>query len=204
MPEFLSSRIIRTVSVSLLLLLAGCTTHGASPIATPTLAPATSAPPTAKPTSTPSKMTPADGATTCTSGIRVIPGEVDAGAGHRFLVLRFNNVGQTTCTITGYPRVDLVDAAGKVVKQAQQTPSGQAGLPAGTTEPPVVTLPAGKSASTVLEASAIPEGDNPPCKDYSLMVTPPGQKEPVSAGPAQMPDCDVQVHPVVAGDTGGR
>ena len=77
-------------------------------------------------------------------------------------------------------------------------------LPAGATEPTVVTLPAGKSASTVLEASAVPQGDDPPCKDYSLMVTPPGQTEPVSAGPAQIPDCDVQVHPVVAGDTGGR
>jgi hypothetical protein len=199
MPEFLPNRTAAAVGVALLLLIAGCTTDGTSPIATPTLAPATSAP--TRPV--PSASATSSGSTTCTSGIRVIPGDVDAGAGHRFLVLRFNNVGQTTCTISGYPQVDLVDASGKVVKHAQQTPSGQTGLPAGTTEPPVVTLPAGKSASTVLEASAIPEGDDPPCKDYALMVTPPGQNEPVSAGPAQMPDCDVQVHPVVAGDTGG-
>ena len=191
MTAFRSKRLARTavrpVGFALLILLSACTTDGRSPIATPTLAPA-------KPS----------GATTCASGIRVIPGEVDAGAGHRFLVLRFNNVGQATCTISGYPKVDLVDGSGKVVAHARQTPNGQAGLPSDTTEPPVVTLTAGKSASTVLEASAIPAGDDPPCKDYALMVTAPGQTEAVSAGPAQMPDCDVQVHPVVAGDTGGR
>lgn len=158
---------------------AGCTTNGASPIATPTLEPAN--PP-------------------CTSNIRVIPGEIDAGAGHRFLPIRFNNVGKTACTIAGYPEVDLVDASGHVVKRAKETLRGQAGLPAGTTEPPVVTLLPGKSASTVIEASAIPEGDNPPCQDYDLMITPPGQKHAVPAGPAQLPDCNLQVHPVEAGD----
>jgi hypothetical protein len=197
MFEHLPERAARVVGVALILLIAGCTTNGKSPIATPTLAPATSEP-TATATDT------AAGTSSCTSGIRVIPGRVDAGAGHRFLVLRFNNVGQTTCTMSGYPKVDLVDAAGKVVKHAEQTLSGQAGLPSGATKPPVVTLRAGKSASTVVEASAIPEGDNPPCKEYALMVTPPGEKVAVPAGPAQLPDCDLQVHPVVAGDTGGR
>jgi hypothetical protein len=196
----LSDRAVRTVGFALVLLLAGCTTGGRSPIATPTLAPATST--TAS--SAPSPSAKPSGTTTCASGIRVIPGEVDAGAGHRFLVLRFNNVGQTTCTISGYPTVDLVNGSGEVVAHAQQTPNGQAGLPAGTTEPPVVTLAAGASASTVVEASAIPEGNDPPCKEYALMVTAPGQTEAVSAGPAQMPDCDLQVHPVVAGDRGGR
>jgi hypothetical protein len=196
MPESLPSHAARTVGIVLLILTAGCTTDGSSPIATPTLAPATS-------TANPSPTT-TDGSSPCSSGIRVIPGEVDAGAGHRFLVLRFNNVGQTACTISGYPKVDLVDASGKVVKHAEQTLRGQAGLPAGTTDMPVVTLPAGKSASAVLEASAIPQGDDPPCKEYALAVTPPGQDEAVSAGPTQMPDCNVQVHPVVAGDTGGK
>lgn len=191
MPESLPNRAASAVGLALVLLAAGCTTDGSSPVATPTLAPATSAPATSH-------------TTACTSGIRVIPGEVDAGAGHRFLVLRFNNVGQTPCTISGYPKVDLVNASGKVIKHAEQTLSGQAGLPSGATEPPTVTLAAGKSASAVLEASAIPQGDDPPCKEYALMVTPPGQEVAVSAGPAQMPDCDVQVHPVVAGDTGGR
>jgi hypothetical protein len=204
MPELLPDRARRFLGVAVLLLTAGCTTDGSSPIETPTLAPATTSAAGPSPTATPSKLTTGDGATTCTSGIRVIPGQVDAGAGHRFLVLRFNNVGQTTCTITGYPKIELVTESGKVVTHAQQTPRGQTGLPSGTTQPPVVTLPAGKSASAVVEASAVPEGDHPPCKDYDLMVTAPGLKEAVGAGPAQMPDCDLQVHPVVAGDTGGH
>jgi hypothetical protein len=162
-----------------LVLLAGCTTTGGSPIATPTLAPTN--PP-------------------CSSNIRVIPGEVEGAAGHRFLVLVFNNVGKTACEMVGYPTVDLVDAQEKLVSHAKETLRGQAGLPADVDEPASVTLLPGKSASAVVEASAIPQGDGPDCGSYDLMVTPPGQKHAVPATPAQLPNCDVQVHPVVAGD----
>jgi len=130
----------------------------------------------------------------------VIPGEVEGAAGHRFLVLVFNNVGATTCEMVGYPKVDLVDASGNVVQHVKQTLRGQTGLPANVNHPQPVTLTGGKSASAVMEASAIPQGDGSECKDYSLMVTPPGQESAVPAGPARMPNCDTQVHPVVAGD----
>jgi hypothetical protein len=157
------------------LVIAGCNTTGVSPIATPTLAPTN--PP-------------------CSANIRVIPGEVEGAAGHRFLVLVFNNMGETACELAGYPKVDLVDDAGKVVRHAKETLRGQAGLPEGVDEPEHVTLLPGKSASAIVEASAIPAGDGPECMSYDLMVTPPGQKRAVPAGPAQMPDCDLQVHPV--------
>jgi hypothetical protein len=186
MLEFLRDRAVPAAGLASVLLIAGCTTDGSSPIATPTLAPAT---PTAAATTPP-----------CSSDIRVIPGEVEGAAGHRFLVLVFNNVGSATCTLGGYPKVDLVDASGNVVKHVKETLRGQAGLPEDVSEPPTVQLAAGKSASAAVEASAIPEGDGPECTTYALMVTPPGQKRAVSADPAEMPDCDIQVHPVVAGD----
>jgi hypothetical protein len=166
-------------AVAVLLLLSGCSTTGESPIATPTLAPTN--PP-------------------CTSDIRVIPGEVEAAAGHRFLVLVFNNVGETACEMVGYPKVDLVDDAGKVVQHVEETLRGQAGLPDGVDAPQPVTLLPGTSASAIVEASAISAGDGPECTDHSLMITPPGQHSAVPAGGVMMPNCDAQVHPVVAGD----
>jgi hypothetical protein len=174
------------VAGAVLVLLSGCSSApsgGGSPIATPNL----------EPTNPP-----------CSSNIRVIPGEVEGAAGHRFLVLAFNNVGDTACEMSGYPKVELVDDAGKVVLHVPETLRGQAGLPEGTDEPESVTLLPGKSASAIVEASAIPEGDGRECASYSLMVTPPDQKSAVPAGPAQMPNCDVQVHPVVAGDQRNR
>jgi hypothetical protein len=137
----------------------------------------------------------------CTENIRVVAGRVDGAAGHRYLVLVFDNVDTTrTCRMVGYPRVDLVDESGHVVAHAQDSLRGMAGLPASVKAPQPVTLRPGKSASAIVEAGAIPEGDAAECKEYSLMVTPPGQHSAVPAGPVMMPNCDVQVHPVVAGD----
>jgi len=172
-------RLAAPAAAAALLVITGCGSRGGSPIATPNL----------EPTNPP-----------CSSNIRVIPGEVEGAAGHRFLVLAFNNVGETACAMVGYPKVDLVDDAGTVVLHVPQTVRGQAGLPEGTDEPESVTLLPGKSASAIVEASAIPEGDGPACASHRLLVTPPGQKRAVPAGEAQMPDCDIQVHPVVAGD----
>jgi hypothetical protein len=142
--------------------------------------------------------------TACAENIRVIPGQVEGAAGHRFLVLTFNNVSMTTCLMVGYPKVDLVDDEEHVVEHVRHTLRAQTGLPTGVNRPQPVVLRGGKSASAIVEASALPQGDGPPCRDYALMVTPPGQHSAVPAGPARMPNCDIQVHPVVAGDLRNR
>ncbi|BBH18636.1 hypothetical protein Back2_29230 [Nocardioides baekrokdamisoli] len=136
----------------------------------------------------------------CTSNIRVINGESQGAAGHLAFVLIFNNVGHTACRIVGYPRVDLVTAAGATVAHAQHTLSGMAG---GATGIATITLAAGASASALVEASDVPQGSITNCGSYSLMVTPPNQTVAVGAGTAMMPRCEIQVHPVVAGTGGG-
>lgn len=189
------------LAFALLLTLGACRTadHPAKPTAMPPSAAISTS------TSTSTSTTP-PGTGPCSTNIRVIPGQVDAAAGHRFLVLTFNNVDtKKSCRMIGYPKVDLVENIGisgkeHVVGHARQTLRGQAGLPAGMKAPQPVVLAPGKSASAIVEASAIPQGNAPDCKEYSLKVTPPGQHSAVSAGPAQMPECDIQVHPVVAGD----
>jgi hypothetical protein len=142
---------------------------------------------------------------TCTNDIRVIPGQTDGAAGHLALVLVFNNVSTTPCRMLGYPGVALVDAHGATVANAARTLRGMAGgEPGGVVAPSYVVLPAGHSASALVEASDVPQGGVTNCGSYNLNVTAPDQTVAVPAGTATMPRCDLQVHPVVAGTGGGR
>jgi hypothetical protein len=135
----------------------------------------------------------------------VIPGTVQGAAGHRSLVLVFNNVSHTTtCEIFGYPGVDLVTAGGATVSHLRRTLRGMAGgEPAGVTAPHGVVLAPGASASALAEASDVPQGGIADCGDYSLLVTVPNQYVAVGGGTAMLPRCDAQIHPVVAGTSGG-
>lgn len=141
----------------------------------------------------------------CTSDIRVIPGQVQGAAGHRALVLVFNNVSHTTtCEIIGYPGVDLVTTSGTAVAHLTRTLRGMAGgEPAGVTAPHGVVLAPGASASALAEASDVPQGGITDCGNYSLLITVPNQYVSVSGGTAMLPRCAAEIHPVVPGTTGG-
>ena len=141
----------------------------------------------------------------CTSDIRVIPGQVQGAAGHRALVLVFNNVSHTTtCEIIGYPGVDLVTTSGATVAHLARTLRGMAGgEPAGVTAPHGIVLAPGASASALAEASDVPQGGITDCGNYSLLVTVPNQYVSVSGGTAMLPRCAAEIHPVVPGTTGG-
>ena len=141
----------------------------------------------------------------CTSDIRVIPGTVQGAAGHRALVLVFNNVSHTTtCEIIGYPGVDLVTASGATVAHLTRTLRGMAGgEPAGVTAPQGVVLAPGASASALAEASDVPQGGITNCGSYSLLITVPNQYVAVGGGTAMLPRCGAEIHPVVPGTSGG-
>jgi hypothetical protein len=130
---------------------------------------------------------------------------VQGTAGHRALVLVFNNVSPTTtCEIIGYPGVDLVTAGGTAVAHLTRTLRGMAGgEPAGVTAPHGVVLAPGASASALAEASAVPQGGTTDCGDYSLLITVPNQFVSVPGGTAMLPRCEAEIHPVVPGTTGG-
>ncbi len=158
-----------------------------------------SVPSSAPPSSTPASVPP------CTADIRVIPGAEQGAAGHRALVLVFNNVSSTvTCELFGYPGVDLVTSAGATVAHLRRTLRGMAGgEPAGVTAPQGVVLAPGASASALAEASDVPQGGITDCGNYSLLITVPNQFVAVSGGTATLPRCDAEIHPVVPGTTGG-
>lgn len=194
-----------TVAVFAVALLAGCGSSN-SPIASSGVTGTASVPvpsgttDSPSPSASPSGPATASGLTSCVDNIRVSETQMQGAAGHRSLVLVFNNVGTAACELQGYPGVDLVSATGATIASAQRTLSGMAG---GVTAASSLTLAPGASASALVEASAVPGDSRPDCGDYNLKVTPPGQYVSVSGGSEKMPQCDLQVHPVVAGVGGG-
>ena len=145
----------------------------------------------------------------CIENIRIIPLDPQGAAGHRTLILAFNNVSTTTtCSMSGYPGVDLIDSNGNTVVHLAQTLRGMAGgLSSGLTVPQTVVLPPGGSASALVEATSLPPNGYTSCGEYNLLVTPPGMQPgphiSLTPGPETMPGCEAQVHPVVAGMGGG-
>lgn len=182
----------------------GTTSVASTTATTGTTSPATSASATTT-SSTPATHTTSASVPMCTNDIRVIPGTVTGAAGHLSLVLVFNNVSSTvTCELFGYPGVDLVTPGGATVAHLARTLRGMAGgEPAGVTAPQGVILRPGASASALAEASDVPQGGITDCGSYSLLITVPNQFVSVPGGTAMLPRCEAQIHPVVAGTTGG-
>jgi hypothetical protein len=118
----------------------------------------------------------------------------------------FNNVSTTkTCEIFGYPGVDLVTASGATVVHLTRTLRGMAGgEPAGVTAPQDVVLTPGASASALAEASDVPQDGIASCGSYSLLITVPNQYVSNGGGTSMLPRCAAEIHPVVAGTSGGE
>jgi hypothetical protein len=138
----------------------------------------------------------------CTGAeLAVTTGPQVAGLSHWGVPIEFANRGAAPCHVQGYPRVVGVNASGKVVLRARQTPSGYLGGLEETSAPPLVTLRPGQRASALMEGVAGPES----CPTYrALLVTPPGgtRARPVRV-PLGFPGCPgLQVHPVVPGTSG--
>jgi hypothetical protein len=117
--------------------------------------------------------------------------------------LIFTNVGQSVVTLSGYPKVAAVDANGDPVAEARQEPLGYLGGLKADTEPPTVELAPGESASALVEAMAFEAPNGRAAKPYvAISLTPPGESQAV----VLQWECDggseLQIHPVVRGETG--
>lgn len=102
----------------------------------------------------------------------------------------------------GYPGLDGLDATGKVLVSAARTLRGYlGGLRADS--PSSVVLATGAAASALFEGLIGPLSGDPPCPPVTeLLVTPPNETRPVRI-PVTYGLCDLTVHPVVSGTTGG-
>jgi hypothetical protein len=124
----------------------------------------------------------------------------------------FTNVGQTTCTMSGYPGVAALDAQGNQAAQAVRHETGMmGGLPNDSSPILLVTLAPGQMASAEIEGTDIPPGTATTCVGYpSFLVTPPGETHSVRVvvptvnnSYGGFPGCyPISVNPVVPGATG--
>jgi hypothetical protein len=120
----------------------------------------------------------------------------------RGLLVVYRNTAAVACTVSGYPGAAAVDLAQKTLADAERTATGGlGGLGSATAVPPIVTLPAGQSASAVIEWS-VPAGSGASCVSAAdLLSTPPNTTATTSLGVSGV-ICGLQVHPVVSGRSG--
>jgi Protein of unknown function (DUF4232) len=128
--------------------------------------------------------------------------QASPGLTHHGYVIEFKNRGGA-CSITGYPGVDALNAAGHRVLSAKRTESGYLG---GVASGPIpdVHLAKGKTASAIVEWTDL----GSPCpRAKSLRITPPNASKSVVLSPKSLKSetlCRVEVHPVVPGTTGQK
>jgi hypothetical protein len=169
--------------------------------------PATSAAP---PTVTVSSAKPTHATLSqCTGAQLTIGGHFDEGgsaAGHERAILTFTNTSATTCTLYDYPGVDGTPpypGPGQIEHFARSLRGMEGGLPDGSDVKPTLVLHHGTTVSAVIEASSVPQGSFTDCTPFqNLKVTAPNTTVTVTVPINQLPSCNPQVHPVVAGSTG--
>ena len=105
--------------------------------------------------------------------------------------------------LRGYPDVDGVDADGIVIVHAEPTSNGYLGGQGNSNSGSAVDLQTGQTASALVEGLSGPKAGDAPCTQYeALVVTPPDDTRTVRL-PMTSSLCELQVHPLVAGPTGG-
>lgn len=140
------------------------------------------------------------GGAACTNGqlaVTATAAPEGTGAGHSAVLLQFTNISSTKCTVSGYPGVDGVNAAGESLAHASRTLNGYlAGCGCGS--PPVVSVAPGEVVAAQVEGYV----DANPCQPFpALLVTPPNtsQSTMVDVSPFS---CGFTVHPVVGNPSG--
>lgn len=134
--------------------------------------------------------------------LRISLAQASPGLSHHGYVIEFRNRG-SACTITGYPRVDALNAKGKRILRAKRTKSGYLG---GVFSGPIpeVHLARGKIASAMVEWTDL----GSPCPAAtSLKITPPNAVKSVVRSPKSLKSqtlCHLAIHPAVPGTTGRK
>ncbi|HTZ43138.1 MAG TPA: DUF4232 domain-containing protein [Jatrophihabitans sp.] len=154
-----------------------------SPPATSTSATSTAAPtPTATPKPSPSSVIEAGGCPTSALTVRALRGS--GAAGHEFAFLQFTNSSASTCSLTGYPGVQLM-VGGKPLGR----PAARSGKPVRT-----VRIAPGTSVSAGLVDDS---SCNAPISD-SVQVYPPNRTDRLVL-PLALRGCPLHIDPVSAG-----
>lgn len=118
--------------------------------------------------------------------------------GHRALTLTFSLAGGAEpCTLTGYPSVE--SGAGGSDIHAKPTLRGYlGGLPSGVDVPPTVVLSISTRGQAIVEGMAV-DGAGNACPSYTDLRVSPPDTGVVFTVPAAIDACELQVHPLTAG-----
>jgi hypothetical protein len=152
------------------------TTTGRSTSTTATTTAPTS---TSSPSSTTS--TTAAGVTTCLASQLSIGSHAQgAAAGTIYLTVTLTNISSSTCTLSGYPGMQLLGAQGTAIPTNVVRGGLGAGAPAAAQKPPsLVTLLPQQVATFSLMYEDVPEGNETTCPTSSRAeITPPNDVTP--------------------------
>ena len=164
------------------------TTTTSQPTTTTTTSQPTTTTTTSQPTTTTSTTTA--GTTTCSvSQLKVTTGPSNGAAGTIYNAMILTNTSATTCTLQGYPGMQLLNA------QGQKLPTNvvRGGLsfqdPAANQSPSLVTLASQQAAQYDWSYSDVPVGNQQTCPmASSVLVTPPNDFTSATIS-LQVPSC---------------
>jgi hypothetical protein len=143
------------------------------------------------------------GGRACQNGeVQVTEKAGQGAAGTVSVVLVFQNVSGSTCTLRGYPGASLIDQNGKDLLDATRV------LPDGLAKAPLVVLAPGVQAAALLLWSDVPTGSGSGCaaqNPANLLVTPPNTTQSTQLQVAAGTEvCSAfRIRPVLSGVTPG-
>lgn len=154
------------------------------------------------PTSAPTSTTAA-GTTTClASQLAIAPQQGSGAAGTIMLTVQMSNTSSTTCSLYGYPGMQLLDAQGSPIPTEVVRGGLDPGAPAPALQPPgQVTLSPGQASAFALQYEDVPVGNETTCPTSAKAeITPPNDTTPavVTLAIAPCGGGTVHVSPVYA------
>jgi hypothetical protein len=108
----------------------------------------------------------------CADSVRITSGEVDAGLGHRGVVITLENCGDQPYSVNGYPELAVLGANRQPLDVAVEHGSGYFAIDPG---PSPVTLAPGESVmAVVMWSNLVTEWEVPPPGSYLVAAPAPG------------------------------
>jgi hypothetical protein len=193
------TRALLTVSLALALVLVGCGTtthphHKSHPSPSPSPSPSVS------PSPTPTAPATAAAAPVCQSlSIAAGLGQSNNAAGHQAWTIVLTNDGAATCSLDGFPTLQLMNGSADV-STTQTDGNSPAGAQINDT-PTLVNIAPDTAGSFVVQWLDVPTGSQQCNAAYEIAITLPGGGGKVTAAMGEIMPCggDLYVSPVRAG-----
>lgn len=116
------------------------------------------------------------------------------------MVLRFRNIGQSTCSLYGYPGFDALRKNGTVLAHAKRVMDGSVG---GARKIETIVVQPNHLASASVQWFNFDPATGGPCAFSAKIAVTPANTSTTTRFPVSVSKCGLQVHPTVAGKGGG-